>query len=225
MTALFLFPALLAQSLRNRARAAERLVMEQRQAALEAQLETLRARTNPHFFFNSVNTVASLIADDPELAERTLERLADLFRYALDSSRVKTVRLAREIEMVRDFLAIQSARFGKRLSAEVTLDEAAAHVDVPPLILQPLVENAIFHGFGARKRGTVSVSARREADVVVIEVRDDGPGPGASPHRGTGTSVDDLGARIHLHYGAGASFVLEGVAAGGCVARLRLPVT
>jgi two-component system sensor histidine kinase AlgZ len=224
LSAVFMFPALVVQTLRKRVRASELSAMAAKQAALEAQLAALQARTNPHFFFNSVNTVAALIPDDPVLAERTLERLADLFRYALDSSRTRTVPLAKEIAMVRDYLAIQGARFGSRLRSEVTLDPEAAEVALPPLLLQPLVENAILHGVGERKHGAVAVSARRDADRVVIEVRDDGPGVGASRHHGTGTSVEDLAARIRLHYGERGVLALEDAPAGGCVARLELPV-
>ena len=225
MSWLFMLPALAVQSLRRHARALELQALAERQAALEAQLSALQARTNPHFFFNSVNTVASLIPDDPELAERTLERLADLFRYALDSSRTRLVPLSREVEMVRDYLAIQSARFGSRLHTEVSLDPAAAAVDVPPLVLQPLVENAILHGLGRRRGGAVAVVARRADDELVIEVSDDGPGPGASSHQGTGTSVGDLGQRLRLIYGDRARLALEPSPAGGCLARLRLPVS
>jgi two-component system sensor histidine kinase AlgZ len=223
ITWLTLFPALAVQSARNRAQRIEQRAAAERQAMLQAQLSALLARTNPHFFFNSVNTVASLIPEDPDLAERTLERLADLFRYALDSQRTRSVPLEREMEMVRDYLAIQSVRFGSRLVSRVTVDPALARVEVAPLILQPLVENAILHGLGERRSGTVEVSALHDGDAVVIEVRDDGPGPGASAHRGTQTSVNDLAERVRLTYGDGGGLTLESAPSGGCVARLTLP--
>jgi len=223
ISAVIFLPAMAVQAQRNRASSIERLAQAQRRAALEAQLEALQARTNPHFFFNSLNTVASLIADDPQLAERTLERLADLFRYALDSAEVRRVPLAREFEMVADYLAIQQARFGDRLRTAVLLDPSLASFEVPPLLLQPLVENAILHGLADRKAGRVEVEARREGDRVVIEVRDDGPGPGASEHRGTRTSVRDLGDRLRLAFGDQGRFALEAAPGGGCLARLALP--
>ncbi|MCU0695616.1 MAG: histidine kinase [Myxococcaceae bacterium] len=218
-----IFPSLLIQAQRNRTQAVERLAQAERQAALKAQLEALQARTNPHFFFNSINTVASLIPDDPALAERTLERLADLFRYALDSNKTRAVPLKREFDMVTDYLAIQTARFGSRLESKVSLDPQVANYEVPPLMLQPLVENAILHGLADRKRGRVEVSARREGDRVIIEVRDDGPGPGASKHRGTQTSVKDMGERVRLAFGESSHFGLEAAPGGGCLARLALP--
>jgi len=222
IASLIIFPSLLVQAQRNRVQRVERLAMAERQATLRAQLEALQARTNPHFFFNSINTVASLITDDPVQAERTLERLADLFRYALDSNKTRVVPLSREFEMVTDYLAIQATRFGSRLTATVSMDSSLAGFEVPPLLLQPLVENAILHGLADRKSGRVDVSARREAGMVVIEVKDDGPGPGASTHRGTQTSVKDLGERLKLVFGESSRFELEAAPGGGCLARLAI---
>jgi two-component system, LytTR family, sensor histidine kinase AlgZ len=222
IASIIVFPSLLVQGQRNRVLRVERLAMAERQATLRAQLEVLQARTNPHFFFNSINTVAALITEDPVLAERTLERLADLFRYALDSHQTRVVPLAREFEMVTDYLAIQTARFGTRLTTRVSLDPSLAHFEVPPLLLQPLVENALLHGLADRKSGRVEVSARRDGDLVVIEVRDDGPGPGASTHRGTQTSMKDLGERLRLAFGESSRLVLEAVPGGGCLARLAI---
>jgi two-component system sensor histidine kinase AlgZ len=223
ISSLFIFTSLSIQRHRRRATHSERLVLRERQAALEVQLQALQARTNPHFLFNSLNTVASLIPDDPELAERTLERLADLFRYALDATKTRAVPLHREIEVVRDYLAVQQARFGDRLRTTVELDPRAAEVQVPPLLLQPLVENAILHGMANRKTGTVLVAARLDGDQVIIEVRDDGPGPGASSHEGTRTSLRDIGERLRLFYGGVASLALERAPEGGCLARVAVP--
>jgi two-component system sensor histidine kinase AlgZ len=203
----FLLPALVVQELRARAEASERRLQEQRQAALRAQLEAIQSRTNPHFLFNALNTVASLLRDQPAEAERTLERLADLLRYALQSASVEWVPLERELEMVRDYLEIQRARFGERLRYTVTVDPRLAEVPVPPLLLQPLAENAVLHGVAGRAGGgRVRVAAvRREDGAAQLLVEDDGPGPGASDHRGSGTSLNDLARRLRLIYGGEAS--------------------
>jgi len=225
ISAVCLIPALLIQRTRLRALAAERSAIAERQAALQAQLEALQARTDPHFLFNSLNTVAALIPEDPKQAERALEQLADLFRYALESSRTRAVPLRREVAMISDYLALQSARFGERLRTHVELDDAIADVQVPPLLLQPLVENAILHGTARRRGGEVRVSARKDGDCVVIEVTDDGPGPGASSHSGSGSAISTLSERLRLHYSGRGEIALHTRSDGGCLARMVLPLS
>lgn len=221
----FVLPALLIQELRARADAIERAERAQRQVALEAQLQMLQARTNPHFFFNSINTVASLIPEDPELAERTLERIAEIVRYALETSPAREVPLARELEIVRDYLEVQGARFGARLRWSVEIDPAVARALVPPLVVQPLVENAVLHGVSSRPRGgVVEIRARLQADLVSIEVRDDGPGPEGSSHAGTRTSIRDLTTRLQLLYGGEGRLISGSPPGGGYYVRLELPL-
>ncbi len=221
----FMFPALLVQQLRARGRAAERQSMAARQLALEMQLQSLQARANPHFFFNSLNTIASLIPEQPELAERTIEQLAEVFRYALDSGRMRMVPFGREVSIVRDYLAIQAARFGGNLRYEVIVDDACSSVEVPPLVLQPLVENAVLHGLGNRGgTGSVRVEARVDEGQLRVSVCDDGPGPGASQHAGTGTGMRDLRERLALIYGEGATLATGHAQGGGFQVHLELPL-
>ncbi len=224
ISAIVMFPAMWIQRHRQRAAANERLAIAERQAALRARFDALQARTDPHFFFNSINTVASLIQDDPVLAEQTLERLSDLFRYSLDSGKTKSVPLQTEFDHIATFLAIQATRFGSRLESTLSLDPKLTDLKVPPLLIQPLVENAVLHGLSNRKFGRISIVARREGSRAVIEVSDDGPGPGASTHRGNRTSMQDLSERLHLAYGDEGVFTLEPVAQGGCCARVTIPL-
>lgn len=220
---LFVFPSVAFQAARRRALRAERLAEAERRSRLEAQLAALQARTHPHFLFNTLNTVASLIPDDPVLAERTLERLAELFRYALDASKTPWVPLARELEVVRDYLEVQRARFGSRLEVEFQVEPGLEAVRVPPLLVQPLVENAVLHGLHDRSRGRVTLTVRREGETVRVSVGDDGPGPGRSDHQGARTSVAELRERLSMLFGERARFELADAPGGGCLAQLTFP--
>lgn len=219
----FMFPTLIVQELKARAANVERMAHAERQAALEAQLEAIQARTNPHFFFNSINTVASLIPDDPVLAESTLLRVADILRYSLESTKTRFVPLRREIEIARDYLEVQKARFGERLRFSIDVDPAALEVQVPPLLLQPLVENAILHGIAQSPQGgVVRVSAVKELGTIRLTVEDDGPG--SSTHHGTGTSMTDLERRLSLIYGAQGQLRAGPGPSGGWRVALGLPM-
>ena len=221
----FVLPTLFVQSLRRRAAEAETRMHEQRQAALSAQLEAIQSRANPHFLFNTMNTIASLIQDDPVLAERTVERLAEVLRYALQSSRRERVALVDELAIVRGYLEIQRARFGERLRFTIDVDPGLEQVEVPPLLLQPLVENAIRHGVEGRPgTGSIAVAVRRRGEHIELDVDDDGPGAGRSSHRGSGTSLHDLARRLELLYGQAASLAVRSNAARGFGATLALPV-
>ena len=118
--------------------------------AAEAELKALKAQINPHFLFNTLNTVAHLIRTDPLRAERTVERLAEVFRYALFAMDKEVVPLSEELSFLEDYLALERERFGDRLSVRTSFSPESLSVLVPPLILQPLVENAIRHGQSPR---------------------------------------------------------------------------
>src|SRR5262249_51673126 len=130
-----------------------------------------------------MNTIASLVRENPALAERTVERLADVLRYALTSSRQERVSLGDELAMLRDYLDIQRARFGDRLRYAFDVEPGLERLRVPPLLVQPLVENAVLHGVAARAEGgVIRLRVRRAAGRIEVRVEDDGPGPGLSPH-------------------------------------------
>jgi hypothetical protein len=126
----------------------ERVEQELRTLATQAELKALKAQINPHFFFNALNTIAALIHTDPALAEASVERLAQMFRYVLAGSERGQVSLEEELAFVDDYLEIERARFGERLQVTREIDPRALLVSVPSLILQPLVENAVKHGHG-----------------------------------------------------------------------------
>jgi hypothetical protein len=224
--------AFFAWQLRSEARAAavaaELRAERAERLELEAQLAALRAQLDPHLLFNAFNTVAALIATDAAAAERTLLRLAELYRGLLAASRCEQHTLERELDICRAYLDIERARFGERLESSI---EVAAGLDpnqllVPVLILQPLVENAVTHGLAERARGgALQVSARAGDGVLELEVLDDGVGLGHSSRRGAGLALDTTRQRLALRFGAAASLELGSVSSGGTRALLRLPLT
>ena len=148
-----------------------------RKLAVEARLSSLESRVHPHFLFNTLNSISSLIQEDPALAERMVERLSALLRFSLDSNQHRTVSLGQEIKIVVDYLEIEKARFGDRLRYWVDVPPELESVEVPPLSLQTLVENSVKYAVSQRRDGgEVGVTARLEAGSVRIEVSDDGPG-------------------------------------------------
>jgi sensor histidine kinase YesM len=177
----------LAESLREveEVRLVEAQLQEQ---AAKAELSALQARINPHFFFNTLNTISALLAEDPAKADDVVQTLADLFRYTFKATHAGAVPLAEELEFVEGYLAVERARFGDRLRVEWTIDPAARTARIPGLLLQPLVENAVGHGIApAPGGGTVRIGARLFQDRLVVEVEDDGVG---LPH-GVGPLVRD----------------------------------
>lgn len=180
--------------------AAERLAQAHAaERAARAELQALQARINPHFFFNALNTAAALVPEDPKAAEALLERFADLFRYAFRRGGEERVPLEDEIAFIADYLAIEQARFGTRLQYHVEIASEVRNEPIPPLILQPLVENAVLHGRDPDTGcGNVRVGAWREGDRrVVIEIRDEGPGPGdAARAKPKGHALENIAARL-----------------------------
>src|SRR5262245_15336440 len=148
-----------------------------RRQITEAELRALRAQINPHFLFNSLNTIADLIVTDPARAELMTVQLAKIFRHVLSNSDRLMITVGEELEFLRAYLEIEEMRFDDRLSVSFDIDAAASTESVPSLILQPLVENALKHGL-ARKvgAGALRISVRREDGFLRLTVEDDGPG-------------------------------------------------
>lgn len=206
---------------RNAAEAELRAERLQRQA-LRAELEALQSRVHPHFLFNALNTIAALIGEDAPRAEAAVERLATLLRHALEGARRPWVTLRDELVVVRAYVDIERLRFGERLRFEERVAPELESVAVPPMILQPLVENVVQHAVAARREPThVALWARRDGDALALGVEDDGPG--TSSHRGTGTALADLRARLELAYDGRAGLEAGPGPAGGFAVRLRLP--
>jgi len=175
-----------------------------RKREVQARLASLESRIHPHFLFNTLNSISALIREDPARAERTVERLAALLRYSLDTSMKPAVLLRHELRVVEDYLQIERTRFGERLRYSIDVAAALEDLEVPPLTLQTVVENSIKHVIsGSRQGGEIRIAARIEAGCLVLDVSDDGPGFDASALP-AGNGLDNLRERITaLFDGAG----------------------
>ncbi len=201
---------------------------DQLQAQLaEARLQVLAAQLRPHFLFNALNAVASLLHRDPDAAERMLARLGDLLRQSLESDGRQEVTLREEQQALAPYLDIERTRFGPRLQVEWQLAPEVLEARVPHLALQPLVENAIRHGLAPKAEpGRVRITAERDGDALRVQVQDDGVGlpAEASPSRGGGVGLSNLRARLATLYGARAALELRPGTPRGAIAELCLPL-
>jgi two-component system, LytTR family, sensor histidine kinase AlgZ len=168
-----------------------------RKLAVEASLSSLESRIHPHFLFNTLNSISSLVQDDPPLAERMIERLAALLRFSLDSNLQKTIPLERELKIAVDYLEIEKARFGDRLRYAVDVPTELKETAVPPFVVQTLVENSVKHSISKqKKRGEILVKARLFEDEIQIEVWDDGAAGFAPDDIPIGRGLDNLRSRL-----------------------------
>jgi signal transduction histidine kinase len=193
-----------------------------------AQLEVLRSQLQPHFLFNTLNTISSLVHSDTAAAERVVSRLGDLLRLSLKHTGQHELPLREELEFLGHYVDIQRSRFRERLSVEV--DAPAETLDglVPTFVLQPLVENAVRHGIEPQTGpGRVQVRAARDGDRLVLEVADNGPGlvepPPEGGGNGRGIGLANTRARLEQLYGAEQGITLAKRPEGGVVVRLEVP--
>jgi signal transduction histidine kinase len=191
----------------------------------DARLERLQTQLHPHFLFNALNSVLPLVFRDREAAALTISRLEELLRRSLDADAAQLVPLSREIEFLEMYLEIQKTRFQDRLRVAFDVPPELFEARVPNLILQPLVENAIKHGVSTQLGGgKVEISARRENGMLVLRVRDDGPGLVDEPRpSGSGLGLANTRARLEQLYGSNHTFRLENVPDGGLKVTMGLP--
>jgi len=202
--------------------ATRKRLSQQRELLAQAQLAALRLQLEPHFIFNALNAVTGLIREKKDKeAIATIAALGDLLRRVTDSSERQFVPLQSEAEFLRKYLEVQQVRFGERLHWELDIPTEIAGAQVPDLVLQPLVENAIKHGIAKRaKGGTLRVSASRAGEVLNLSVANDGPALAAELRDGVGLS--NTRQRLRALYGEQQSLVLQDMAQG-VQATLTLP--
>jgi two-component system LytT family sensor kinase len=198
-----------------------------RELAAQAELKALRAQVNPHFLFNSLNTIADLIVTDPRKAEAMTVLLAKVFRHVLMHSDQQLTRVAEEMEFLRTYLRIEEVRFGPRLRVKMDVDPAVSEDEIPSLILQPVVENAIKHGLAPKiGDGSLSITAARHGDYLRLAVEDDGVGVApadAAPLKSNGVGLKIIADRLRTLYHDRASLHFETAAAEGSRVTILIP--
>jgi two-component system, LytTR family, sensor kinase len=189
----------------------------------QATLTALRSQLNPHFLFNTLNSIAVSIRQDPARAEGMVYRLADFLRLTLSQSDRSVIALKDELDFAVSYLDIERNRFADRLAVRIEVDPPLLEVSVPTLILQPLVENAVKHGIGPRPGGgTITIRGKRAGDRLELSVSDDGAGP--SRKRPDGVGLANVRRRLDTHFAGRAELVTGPGDRSGFVARLFLPL-
>jgi len=190
----------------DRARRAETQALESRLLAQDAELRMLRTQIDPHFLFNSLNSISALTSIDARRARDMTLQLAGFFRQTLGLEAHRKVALRDEVALVERFLAIEGVRFGERLRFEQALGEGAADCLLPPMILQPLVENAVKHGIGQRlEGGRIVLTAQRAGSLLRIRVENDADADEAPKGRGQGIGLENVRQRLAAAYGRESS--------------------
>jgi two-component sensor histidine kinase len=214
------------QDLRDSAQRNQLRAEELEKERLQAVLTKLKDQMNPHFLFNTLNTVASLIPADPVRAEQVVVKLSALFQGILTATRKTHHPLEKELEFCRDYMEIEKTRFGSRLKTFITIEKGLdpARILMPVLLLQPLVENAVKHGLSSRATGGhLWINARLNNGKTELRVEDDGVGFGNSPYAGSGTALENCRKRLELGFGKEGKMEIVPREGGGTTVLLVLP--
>jgi two-component system, LytTR family, sensor kinase len=208
--------------------AQQRAIARAQALAYDAQLRMLHYQINPHFLFNTLNAISTLVLEKRnEAAERMLLRLAGFLRYSLDRQPTEMSALTAELEAQRKYLEIEQTRFDDRLKVRFNIEPGLEDAKVPSLILQPILENAIKYAITPRTHGgSIDVSAKRDEDTLRITVEDDGPGlpPEDQPRRRRGVGLANARERLELIYGERAGLTARNREPNGCRVEIWLPL-
>jgi LytS/YehU family sensor histidine kinase len=187
-----------------------------------SQLNALRMQLHPHFLFNTLNSIAGLVREDPESARRMIVALGDFLRLTLEDEAVTMRSLNEELEFIGLYISIERMRLGERMQVEYEIDPVTCNAKIPYLILQPLVENAIRHGVGRIARpARICLRSERQNGCLHLAVENDGPRMAEDPKPGVG--ITNTRERLRLHYGESFEFSFACRDVGGCVVNLTVP--
>jgi two-component system LytT family sensor kinase len=189
----------------------------------QAQLLALQSKINPHFLFNTLNTMLSLVYKSPEKVETMILNLSDIYRKVLQLPENELITLKEETDLIREYLEIEKIRMGERLGFNISLEPELETIKIPPLLIEPIVENAVIHGISPRPQGgTVDIEIKRNANKIAIQILDNGTGFETHPSK-TGFGLQSIRERLQLIYKDRADFKMNTPSTGGTCVILELP--
>ncbi|UCH65044.1 MAG: histidine kinase [Ignavibacterium sp.] len=195
-------------------------------AVKDYELKTLKSQLNPHFMFNAMNSIRALIGEDPESAKIALTKLSNILRYSLKMERAESVPLGEEIETVKDYLDLEKMRFEERLKYELNIGKSASFVEIPPMMVQTLVENGIKHGISKiTTGGEININSKVENSLLYIEIRNNGHLEDDALKNSKGFGISNTKHRLNLLFGEAASFSLTNENGGKVLAKLKIPIS
>lgn len=205
-------------------RASERRRAASQRFALQSELSALKAQLNPHFLYNAFNTISASVPAGQESTRELIAKLSDMFRFQLNASREETLPLRQEVGFIEDYLNLEKARFGDRLLVEIAIDDEVADCLIPPMLLQPMVENAILHGISPKlEGGLVRISAERRGNQLHMEVYDSGIGIDPEQLKDSkGFGLENTRRRLHLLYGH--DLIIQQPDVGGTLIIIEIPI-
>ena len=194
-------------------------------AVKDYELKTLKSQLNPHFMFNSMNSIRSLIEEDPENAKIALTKLSNILRYSLRMERAESVPLGEEIKSVKDYLDLEKIRFEERLKYSLNIDSSSAHIEIPPMMIQTLVENGIKHGISKISTGgTIDIESKIQNSDLFIVIENDGFLEDDALKNSKGFGIANTKHRLNLLFGERATFILFKESGNKVVAKLKIPI-
>ena len=193
-------------------------------AVKDFELKTLKSQLNPHFMFNAMNSIRALIEEDPENAKTALTKLSNILRYSLKIERNETVPLEEEMETVADYLALEGIRFEERLNYSIDIDPRSRKIEIPPLMIQTLVENGIKHGVSKRTEGgKIEVTSKLNGTYLILQIRNSGKIDTDLLRYSKGFGIDNTKQRLNLIYGGDAIFTIKNEPPNDVLAEIKIP--
>ncbi|MFQ6082804.1 MAG: sensor histidine kinase [Candidatus Aminicenantia bacterium] len=200
---------------------------EAKEMATKAEFKALKAQINPHFLFNTLNSIAALTRLNPGKAEKMIENLAEIFRYTLQSSQKELITLKQELDLIDTYIQIEKARLGERLKIEKKISPENLEIAIPSLIIQPVVENAIKHGVSTHSEiGKIKIIAHKENKIIKIRIEDNGPGipkNKLSNIFSSGTGLQNISDRLEKIYGQKGLLEIENIMPHGLAVTINIP--